>query len=236
MLRQSRWRHGKSQWWINVTVTGCVLFTSLALLALNIVWRLPPALHTDERNALEHVTPVIITLDGAPSIGSDSAPITAVLFMDLECPFCGRWIREVLPIVQRQYVASGKVRLIYKHFPLESVHPHARSLAVMSACANLQGRFWQMQDILFASRPEAVNEPALAKQGHLDAKALRHCVANEGDLVVDRDQEQGRNLGLEATPTIYVGLRSAGSVLASRRITGAWPPSVFDAAVAELWR
>jgi protein-disulfide isomerase len=73
-----------------------------------------------------------------------------IVFADFECPFCGRFTREVLPIIEQEYLSTGRLQLVYHHFPLPS-HRNAVSAAVAADCAGQQGRFWDMHDKLFSA-------------------------------------------------------------------------------------
>jgi protein-disulfide isomerase len=89
-----------------------------------------------------------VDVGNAPARGSQDAPVTIVEFSDYECPFCGRFFRETLPALQTEYIDSGRVRLVYRDFPLNS-HRHAQKAAEAAKCADGQGHYWAMHDLLF---------------------------------------------------------------------------------------
>src|SRR4051795_4591020 len=91
-------------------------------------------------------------------LGSEHARLTLVEYGDFECPNCRQAAPAVKALVQR---FAGKVRLVWRHFPLEEVHPHALHAALAAEAAGAQGKFWPMHDLL------------LAHQDHLKAKQLR---------------------------------------------------------------
>src|SRR2546428_8130410 len=73
------------------------------------------------------VRDLTISVGHSPSQGSDTAVLTLVEFSDYQCPFCGRYARETSPQIQRDYVATGKLKYVFRDFPLEALHPDARS-------------------------------------------------------------------------------------------------------------
>ncbi len=93
----------------------------------------------------------VSNLDGLPSKGSDGAKITLVEFSDFQCPFCARFFSETLSQLTTDYIDTGKVRLVYAHFPLISIHPNAQKAAEAASCAAEQGKFWEMHDLMFKS-------------------------------------------------------------------------------------
>ena len=93
--------------------------------------------------------PVKISLDDDPIRGDPDAPITIVEFSDFQCPFCARFHLQTLPLIMEEYIDEGKVNLVYRDFPIQSIHPNALPAAVAAECANEQGRFWEYHDMLF---------------------------------------------------------------------------------------
>lgn len=91
-------------------------------------------------------------------IGPEHAPVTVVEYGDFECPNCKQAAPAVKLLLQR---FSEQVRFIYRHFPQETLHPHALRAAEAAECAAGQGKFWRMHDLLFAN------------QDHLEGKHLR---------------------------------------------------------------
>lgn len=98
------------------------------------------------------------------AIGPYDAPVTIYEFSDYQCPFCLRFFEETKPLLDKNYIETGKVRFVLKDFPLDSIHPQARSAALAAECAGEQGSYWQMHDRLFTARSEWADQP-----GALDA-------------------------------------------------------------------
>ena len=93
-----------------------------------------------------------IDLRDNPSRGERTAPITLVEFSDYQCPFCARHVRDTAALIEKQYVATGKVRHVFLDYPIDSLHPLAFKAAEAAFCAGEQGKYWEMHDRLFANQ------------------------------------------------------------------------------------
>src|SRR5687768_14077778 len=98
----------------------------------------------------ESVPPTTIDFGQSPTMGAASAKVGIVVFSDFECPFCKVFALKVLPDLKRQYIDSGRVRLVFKHFPLDSIHADARRAAALTACLK-EPDFWRAHDMSFQS-------------------------------------------------------------------------------------
>jgi protein-disulfide isomerase len=138
-----------------------------------------------------------------PARGPDSAPVTIVEFSDFQCPYCGREVPVVERIMQEY---DGKVRLVFRHFPL-NFHPYAQKAAEAGACAADQGKFWQMHDKMFGNQQKlAVDDlKAFAKDVGLDPKKFEKCLdSGEKKALVDADEKAGEEAGVSGTPAFFV--------------------------------
>jgi protein-disulfide isomerase len=153
-----------------------------------------------------------VPIGDSPHRGPTDAWVTVVEFSDFECPFC-RSEQPVLTNIEVTYGAD--VRLVFKHFPLPSIHPHAEAAAVAAECAREQGKFWEMHDLLFTS---ALDDATLLDDAEqvpgLDVAAWQACLnAPEAADRVAADLALGTSLGIEATPTFVVnGVPVVGAV------------------------
>ena len=151
-------------------------------------------------------TALEVDIEGAPSRGSQMAPVTIVEFSDFECPYCGR----AEPIVQqllRDF--EGRVRLIFKNFPL-SAHPNAMPAARAAVAAGNQDRFWEMHDLLYEHQQQLETEHLehYAEQIGLDMDRYHADIeASETQDRIEADREQGHHLGVEGTPTFFINGR-----------------------------
>jgi len=98
------------------------------------------------------VRDLTLGVDRHPSQGSDTAVLTLVEFSDYQCPFCGLYVRETSSQIRRDYVETGKLKYVFRNFPLEAIHGDAFKAAEAAHCAGEQGKYWEMHDRLFANQ------------------------------------------------------------------------------------
>jgi protein-disulfide isomerase len=167
---------------------------------------------------------VAVPIDGAPVRGAAEAPVTVVEFSDYHCPFCKRAQTTITQILERY---PGKVRHVYRDFPVDALHPQARQAAEGARCAHDQGKFWDYHDVLFASTPHAApgDLRKYAELVGLDVPAFEQCVsAGTHRAAVQRDIDEGRRLGVSGTPAFFINGRS---------LTGAQPLETFARVIEE---
>ena len=128
--------------------------------------------------------------------------------------------------------------LIFKHFPLESIHIHARPLAELAACAAEQDQFWPVHDFLFEPSTvlSMISAEYLASRLPLSVEALRVCAADAGRTAVDADVSQAAELGVSSTPQFVMGVMHSTGVDVRYRIRGAASATVFRGVLEELAR
>ncbi len=147
-----------------------------------------------------------------PSGGEAGAPVTMVEFSDFQCPYCLR-ASPILLKLQKDY--GGKVRIVWKDFPLTQIHPEAFKAAEAAHCAGDQGRYWEYHDRLFANQ-RALGEEDLkrhARELKLDASRFDLCLAAETFAErVRSGVAQGTKLGVNSTPTLYINGRMFAGV------------------------
>jgi protein-disulfide isomerase len=170
------------------------------------------------------VVPLDFTLEGAPSRGPSGAPVTIVEYTDFHCPFCKR----VLPALTRLLSRYGdKVRLVFRDFPIDRLHPGARKAAEAARCAHDQGRFWDYHDRLFASAPRSSGEHlvAHARQLGLDVTTFERCLASGTHAArVQQSVDEGIRVGVTGTPAFFIN---------GRLLSGAQPLEHFVRLVEE---
>ena len=136
--------------------------------------------------------------------GPAEAPVTLMVFSDYQCPYCIR-AEPVLAEVLERY--PDRVRLIHRHFPLDSLHPFARSAAEAAMCADEQGRFWDFHDAIFArkGRLEKGTFEEIARKLGLDMEAFGTCVEERRYKdYVEADSIAGQKAGVTGTPAFFV--------------------------------
>jgi protein-disulfide isomerase len=175
-----------------------------------------------------------ISIVGAALRGTKNAPVILVEYSDFECPYCGKFAREIWPSLNTEYVETGKVSLAFRHLPIESKHRLALKAAESAECAGQQGVFWEMHDALF--RQQQLDESHvldIARLLSMDIEAFRRCLAGEMLPKVRQDIAHAADLRVSATPTFFVGFLQSdrSSVKVSETIAGAGPLEMFEAAL-----
>ena len=168
-----------------------------------------------------------VNSSGFPSKGAEDAAVTIVEFSDFECPFCLR----VVPTLDRILEDYGDdVRLVFRQFPLNNIHPNAQNAAEASLCAADQSRFWQYHDALFAA-PGGLDRESLRRTASdigLDTDAFDSCLdSRRHSAAVDADLEAGRMLGITGTPALFIN---------GRFLSGAQPYEVISAIIDDELR
>ena len=182
-------------------------------------------------------TPVAVD-DGAV-YGRSDAKVTIVEFSDYQCPFCARYSRDTFPQIEREYIQTGRVRYVFRDYPIESSHPQAFKAHEAVHCASDQGKRLEMHKKVFASqRAIGVTElTGYAAELGMDRAKFERCLA-QGTYAakVRNGMRAGEKAGVRGTPTFFVGLTAPNSseVKAVRRLVGAQPYSAFKTAIDEL--
>ncbi|MFQ5847230.1 MAG: DsbA family protein [Candidatus Methylomirabilales bacterium] len=174
-----------------------------------------------------------------PTAGKKDAPITMIEFSDYQCPFCGRFFRDTLPALKAEYINTGKVRYVFRDFPLDRIHPHARKAAEAAHCAGDQGRYWDMHDLLFQNQRALQVEhlKAYARRLDLDSTAFDACLKNGTHAAeVQQNLEEGLAAGIRGTPGFFLGKTRSDNTIQGVLISGAHPFPVFRQAVENLLR
>ena len=162
----------------------------------------------------------MIQMNDAPSLGDSKAAVTLVEYSDFQCPVC-RSLHDVVRGMLPNY--AGKVRLIFKDFPLEQLHPWARTAAIAGRCAYQQDpkAFWKMYDFIYDNQELISAANAWTKmidyagQSGLDADQFKGCMASpEAGAAVNASRANGQQLDVNSTPTVFVN---------GRRLVGADP-------------
>ena len=176
----------------------------------------------------------LIPLDDDPVMGSADAPVTVIEYSEYLCPYCRRFVLETLPLIEEEYIDTGKVKLIFRDFPVHG--EPAVIMALVAECAGEQGKFWEMHKLLFERAEEwSASEDLLATvQGYadglgIDTEQYTSCL-EEGALVegIVEDYNIAVQDGVNGTPSFLIN----GTL-----VVGAQPleefQRVIDAALAE---
>lgn len=182
---------------------------------------------------------VILSVDDDPFKGDKNAPLTLVEFSDYQCPFCARHIREALPAIEREYIQTGKLRYVFRDFPIEAIHREAFKAAEAANCAGEQDKYWEMHDRLFANQ-RALGLKDLGDHARalgLDMATFHRCLSSGKQATeIRKDIADGLRAGVRGTPTFFLGLTEPNDskVKALRVIRGAQPYTRFKEAIDSL--
>ncbi|HKA34982.1 MAG TPA: thioredoxin domain-containing protein [Candidatus Binatia bacterium] len=165
--------------------------------------------------------PTAIKVDAGKGFarGAEKAPVKIVEFSDFQCPFCKAATTTMHQLLD-QY--AGKIRWVFRDFPIASIHPLAPKAHEAARCAAEQEKFWQYHDLLFDRAP--LLSPAELKQYarelKLDAEAFDRCFdSGKYQPVVAADVAEGQRLGVSGTPAFFIN---------GRLLVGAQPATVFQ--------
>lgn len=171
------------------------------------------------------------TMAGDEYRGDVDAPVVVIEYSDFQCPFCGRHVAQTQPVLDEEFVDTGKVRWVFKHFPL-NIHPQAPAAGAAAECAADQDNFWEMHELLFENvQAWSISDPTpvfidLATQLNLDVSTFESCLAgDEAAARVEEDFAAGRPY-VQGTPTFIVMVGEQGRI-----IPGALPAESFVQAI-----
>ncbi len=224
--RRVRSHAGRSVWWSALLV---VLALAAGVGIGYLLWGQPLAQADAELNSLkaantaaesaqatqsaQQVHRYNIPVDDDPSIGPKDAPITLIEFSDYQCPYCKKWHDEVLPSLLKDY--QGKLRYVYRDFPLSGLHAQASPAAMAADCAGEQGDYFQYADKLFSDQYDLGETAFLqyASDLKLDATKFKECLdSNRYQSEVEKDYQFAAQLGISSTPTFFInGLAVVGA-------------------------
>ena len=170
--------------------------------------------------------------DADPILGDADAKVSIVEFSDFQCPFCARAASGALTdFKSSSYFADGEVNLVYKHFPLNSIHPQAQKAAEASECANRQGKFWEYHDTLFINQQsmDVSSLKSYAAQIGLNTADFNSCL-DKGEAAgkVDSDLKEATAAGGRGTPYFVIVNNDDGS---TQVVSGAVPWANFESAI-----
>lgn len=175
-----------------------------------------------------------VSVDGNPTMGKSDAALVLVEFSDYECPFCARFNADVLKQVKREYIDTGRLRFIYKDFPLP-FHQNAMKASMAARCAGEQGRYWEMHDALLENQQDLGNLDGLVKKTGVNAATFNECTeGRKYEDAVMRDLSEGRELGVNGTPTFILGRLDASGKVNGEVIQGAMPYVAFKSRIDSL--
>jgi len=202
------------------------------------VGKINAALRSITRRNKPPAATATVATKGHPAQGRKDAPLTLVEFSDFECPFCKRFFYTTLVELKQKYVDTGKLRLVFRDFPLTNVHLKAAKAAEAAHCAGDQGKYWPVHDKLFEN---SRNLGLSAIKGHakslgLDEGKFSKCLSKGVHAqLVKTNTRDGVRAGVRGTPTFFIGPTGSGPTITGTRVAGAQPFSAFKRVIeAEL--
>ena len=167
--------------------------------------------------------------------GSASAPVTVYEMSDFQCPFCKRHVDQTFPVLEREYVATGKVRWVFINYPLTSIHPNAVPAAELAMCAGRQGKFWEAHHLVFRTQKvwAPLKDPgpflaSLVDSLGLSRTAVLPCLEQgQTRKEIQTDAEGSARAGAQSTPSFYI----EGGLM-----VGAQPIEIFRQVLDSIYR
>lgn len=176
----------------------------------------PIALGTPPPSMSDKGIPVGVTAEGYPFKGNPDAKVVVQNFSDFQCPFCAQFVASVEPKIEEEFIKTGRIKYVFRDFqfldrirqgqPNYDGESHRASLA--AHCAQSQGKFWEMHDLLFANSNalETDDLRRYAEQLGLDLEAFDESMRTQAGLSrVHDDLVDAETSELDGTPTFYIG-------------------------------
>lgn len=158
------------------------------------------------------------------SLGNPNAAVTVVEYMDVECPFCERYSKRIFPRIVKEYVQPGKVHYKIRHFPLTRAHPNALKGGIAAECAAEQNKFWEFKTLALHNR-QFLSPKLIRELGGIidvpDFQQYKECVRNDKYRETVQDEfRQGRQQGVDGTPTVFINGESLAGVQSYSKYRG----------------
>jgi protein-disulfide isomerase len=176
----------------------------------------------------------VIGVDDDPVLGDANAPVTIIEFGDYQCPSCRMFWKDVEPRLKKEYIDTGKAKLVFRDFPIVEIHPEAMIASIAVECAGSQRQYWQYHDKIFREqynrgdgviRLKDTDLKKWATDIGLDAALFATCLDSRRYRdEVAHDKADGDAVGIQGTPTFFINGRVIG---------GAQPYPVFKRVIDE---
>lgn len=166
---------------------------------------------------------VDVSADDDPAHGPVDAPVVMIEFSDFNCPYCGRFARETLPLLRENY--EDRIRFVYRDYPI--LGDSSFQAAIAAECANDQGAFWEFHDLLFENQ-RGFNQAMFIRFGEELGLNIEQFTTCQNDPAIrdeiGGDYTEANRLRVSGTPTFFIN---------GRRVVGAQPYEVFQSAIDE---
>jgi len=210
----------------NLVVVALILLLVNLVLTFDLYRKLDSKADANVKSAQKEVERVNVSAEDDPTKGSKNAKVTIIEFADYQCPYCGYFFTKVLPEVEKNYIKTGKVKFVYRDFPL-NFHQNAQKAAEAAECADKQGKFWQYHDKLYQDQ-KVLDTESLKKYAaelKLNTDSFNKCL-DSGEMAgeVQKDFEDGTKYGVSGTPSFFIN---------GIPLEGAQPYSAFEEIIKE---
>ena len=172
--------------------------------------------------------------DDDPFLGRSDAPVTIIEFSDFQCPFCRKLWKDILPQLKADYIDTGKVKFVYRDFPLSNKHEMAQISAEAAECAEDQGKYWEMHDKMFAEqdrrgqntvRYTASDLKQWAGEIGIEQAEFGECLGSgKYTAEVENDLADGISAEIDGTPATFIN---------GKFVSGVKPYSQFKALIEQ---
>ena len=186
--------------------------------------------------------PVKVSIDDDPVVGDKNAKVTLIDFSDYECPFCKRHFTDTYPQLKKDYIDTGKVKMVFRDLPL-GFHQNAPKEAEAAECARKQGGdavYYKYHDQIFTKTTSggtglALDQlPVIAKELGLNINQFQTCLdSGEFKAEVDKDLADAGKAGASGTPTFFIGKSTKNGEIEAIKVVGAQPYSAFKVIIDE---
>lgn len=192
------------------------------------------------------VTKGVASIDDDPVLGDKNAPVTVIEFSDYECPFCKRHFDSTYTELVKKYIDTGKVKLVFRDFPLSFHEPMASKEAIAASCAGDQGgdkKYYEFHDEIFrrtTSNGTGLDDAkikTIANDLKLNMGTFTTCLSNPSKAdEVKKDIADGSAAGASGTPTFLIGKSTSNGKIDGNLVVGAQPFAAFQAIIDPLLR
>ena len=171
---------------------------------------------------------------GSPILGDLKAPVTLIEFTDYECPFCKKFYKNAMQKLKKEYIDTGKVRLVVRDFPLP-FHKNARPAANAAHCAGEQDKFWPMHDALYeGDKMNAEDIKNHATKIGLKMEPFQSCLdAKRYKKHIENDMKEAQMAGVRGTPAFVLG-KTTDNLVSGEFISGTRGFNFFKSRIDKL--
>jgi len=152
-----------------------------------------------------------------PIKGIKKTPIVFVQFADFDCPFCAEFSKEILPLIEKNYIQTGKIKFVFRDFPMEGLASNSLRVHVAAQCAYEQGKFWEFHNLAFTNQPQWSSHTTTEMLKEfttnlgLDQDKFDACLESDDAInEVNGDYLDGIEYGATHSPTFFIGNDKTG--------------------------